>query len=51
MDYKEIVSVTGVGGLFHLVTTKSDGAIVRNISDKTTKFISARVHNVTPLIV
>lgn len=49
MDYKEIVSVTGIGGLFHLVTTKSDGAIVRNISDKTTKFISARLHNVTPL--
>lgn len=49
MDYKEIVSVTGIGGLFHLVTTKSDGAIVRNIADKTTKFISARLHNVTPL--
>lgn len=49
MDYKELVSVTGIGGLFHLVTTKSDGAIVRNISDKTTKFISARLHNVTPL--
>ena len=49
MDYKEIVSVTGIGGLFQLVTTKSDGAIVRNISDKTTKFISARLHNVTPL--
>jgi len=49
MTYKELVSVTGIGGLFHLVTTKSDGAIVRNISDKTTKFISARLHNVTPL--
>jgi hypothetical protein len=49
MDYKELVSVTGLGGLFHLLTTKSDGAIVRNISDKTTKFISARLHNVTPL--
>ena len=49
MDYKEIVSVTGIGGLFQLLTSKSDGAIVRNISDKTTKFISARLHNVTPL--
>lgn len=49
MEYKEIVSVTGLGGLFHLLTTKSDGAIVRNISDGTTKFISARSHNVTPL--
>ncbi len=49
MEYREIVAVTGIGGLFQLLTTKSDGAIVRNIADKTTKFISARVHNVTPL--
>jgi hypothetical protein len=49
MRYKEIVSVTGLGGLYQLLTTKSDGAIVRNITDKTTRFISARVHNVTPL--
>jgi len=32
-----------------LLTTKADGAVVRNIGDKTTKFISARQHNVTPL--
>ena len=49
MEYREIVSVTGLSGLFQLLTTKSDGAIVRNIGDKTTKFISARQHNVTPL--
>lgn len=49
MDYKDIVSVTGIGGLFHLLATKSDGAVVRNISDNSTKFISARMHNVTPL--
>ncbi|PQJ11708.1 hypothetical protein CJD36_007900 [Flavipsychrobacter stenotrophus] len=49
MQYKEIVSVTGLSGLYQLLTTKSDGAIVRNIGDKTTKFISARQHNVTPL--
>jgi hypothetical protein len=49
MEYREIVSVTGLSGLYQLLTTKSDGAIVRNIDDKTTKFISARQHNVTPL--
>jgi len=31
------------------LTTKSDGAIVRSVADKSTKFISARQHNVTPL--
>ncbi len=49
MEYREIVAVTGLGGLYQLITTKSDGAIVRNVADKTTKFISARQHNVTPL--
>ncbi len=49
MEYREIVAVTGLSGLYQLMTTKSDGAIVRSVSDKTTKFISARQHNVTPL--
>lgn len=49
MEYREIVSVTGLGGLFQLLATKSDGAIVRNLADQSTKFISARLHNVTPL--
>lgn len=49
MQYKEIVSVTGLGGLFHLLSTKSDGAIVRSLADNATKFIPSRLHNVTPL--
>lgn len=49
MKYKDIVSVTGLSGLYQLLTTKSDGAIVRSIGDKAIKFISARQHNVTPL--
>lgn len=49
MKYREIVAITGLGGLYQLLTTKSDGAIVRNVADKSTKFISARQHNVTPL--
>lgn len=49
MEYREIVSVTGMGGLYQLLSTKSDGAVVRNITDGTSKFISARIHNVTPL--
>ncbi len=49
MEYREIVAVTGLGGLYQLLSTKADGAIVRSVADKTTKFISARQHNVTPL--
>jgi len=49
MEYREIVAVTGLGGLFHLLSTKSDGAIVKSLTDKSTRFISARLHNVTPI--
>jgi hypothetical protein len=49
MEYREIVSVTGLGGLYQLLATKSDGAIVKDLADRSTKFISSRLHNVTPL--
>ncbi|RBL93270.1 DUF5606 family protein [Chitinophaga flava] len=49
MQYREIVAVTGLGGLFQLMASKQDGAIVRSLEDKSTKFVSSRVHNFTPL--
>ncbi len=49
MDYREIVAVTGMGGLYQLVTSKSDGAIVRALADGKTAFVSARKHSVTPI--
>lgn len=49
MQYREIVAVTGLGGLFHLLATKSDGAIVRALADDSTRFIPSRLHSVTPL--
>ncbi|TAN14489.1 MAG: hypothetical protein EPN37_11650 [Chitinophagaceae bacterium] len=49
MKYKEIVSVTGEAGLFQLISSKSDGAIVRSLDGKNTKFIPSRNHNFTPL--
>lgn len=49
MQYKEIVSITGLSGLYHLITNKGDGAIVRSLEDNTTKFVSSRNHNLTPL--
>ena len=44
-----MVSVTGLGGLYELVSSKSDGGIVRSLEDKTTKFVSNRVHNFSHL--
>lgn len=49
MQYREIVAVTGLGGLFQLLASKQDGAIVRSLDDKSTRFVSSRVHNFTPL--
>jgi hypothetical protein len=49
MDYNRIISVTGLGGLYELVTSKSDGAIVKSLEDKSTKFVSSRVHNFSHL--
>ena len=49
MEYNKIISVTGMAGLFELVTSKSDGAVVRSLEDKTTKFVSSRVHNFSHL--
>jgi len=49
MEYNKLISVTGLGGLFELLGSKSDGAIVRGLDDKVTKFVSSRVHNFSHL--
>jgi hypothetical protein len=49
MEYKRIVAVTGLPGLFEIVSSKSDGAIVRSLDDNSTKFISSRMHNLSHL--
>jgi len=49
MEYSKLVSVTGLGGLFELVASKTDGAIVRSLDDKSTRFVSSRIHNFSHL--
>jgi hypothetical protein len=49
MEYNKIVAVTGLPGLFELVSSKTDGAIVRSLEDNTSKFVSSRVHNFSHL--
>jgi hypothetical protein len=49
MEYEKIISVTGLPGLYELVSSKSDGAIVRSLDDKSTKFVSSRIHNFSHL--
>ena len=49
MEYSKLVSVTGLSGLFELVASKTDGAIVRSLDDKSTRFVSSRIHNFSHL--
>lgn len=49
MDYNKIVSVTGMPGLFEILSSKSDGAVLRSLDDNTTKFVSNRQHNFSHL--
>ena len=49
MEYNRIVAVTGLSGLFEVVSSKNDGALVRSLEDGATKFVSSRVHNLSHL--
>jgi hypothetical protein len=49
MEYSKLIAVTGLPGLFELVGSKTDGAIVKSLEDKTTKFVSSRIHNFSHL--
>ncbi|MDE3185394.1 MAG: DUF5606 domain-containing protein [Bacteroidota bacterium] len=49
MEYNKLVSVTGLPGLFELLSSKSDGAVVRSLEDNITKFVSSRQHNFSHL--
>jgi len=49
MEYNKIIAVTGLPGLHELLSSKADGAIVRALDDKTTRFVSSRIHNFSHL--
>jgi len=49
MEYNKIIAVTGMPGLYELRSSKSDGAIVRSLDDKSTRFVASRSHNFSHL--
>lgn len=49
MEYNKLISVTGMSGLFEMLSSKNDGAIVKSLEDNTTKFVSSRIHNFSHL--
>jgi hypothetical protein len=49
MEYSKLVAVTGLPGLYELINSKNDGAVVRSLEDNSTKFAASRVHNFSHL--
>ncbi len=49
MKYSSLMAVTGLPGLFELVNSRNDGAILRSLEDNKTQFVSNRVHNFSTL--
>lgn len=49
MEYSKMVSVSGLPGLFELISSKNDGALLRSVGDKSTRFVSSRKHQFSHL--
>lgn len=49
MTYSKLVAISGMSGLFELVSSRADGGVVKSLEDKTTKFVSNRQHNFSHL--
>ncbi len=49
MDYSKLVAVSGLPGLYELVSSKTDGAILRSLEDKSTQFAASRKHQFSQL--
>ncbi len=49
MNLKDIVSVSGLPGLYKLVTTRNNGLVVEDFDSGKSKFLSVRKYQFTPL--
>lgn len=49
MEYSKLIAVTGLSGLFELVSSKNDGAIVKSLETGATQFVSSRKHQFSHL--
>ena len=49
MEYSKLISVSGLPGLYELISSKGDGAVIRSLDDGSTKFAATRSHNFSHL--
>lgn len=49
MEFKDIVSISGLAGLHQLVSSKGNGIIVKSLEDGKSQFVSSRLQGVSSL--
>ena len=49
MDLENILSVTGMPGLYRLITTRSNGIVIEDLDTGKKSFVSMRKHQFTPV--
>lgn len=49
MEFKDVVAVSGMGGLFEMVAQRPDGMVIQPIGGSKKKFASNRIHTFSPL--
>ena len=49
MEYEKLVAVTGLPGLFEMINSRGDGAVLRSLDTGKTQFISGRIHHFSQL--
>jgi Domain of unknown function (DUF5606) len=49
MEYAKLIAVTGLPGLYELISTRNDGAVIRSLDDNKTQFVANRVHSFSQL--
>ncbi|HEX5112204.1 MAG TPA: DUF5606 domain-containing protein [Saprospiraceae bacterium] len=50
MKLDNIISVTGLPGLYKLMASRSNGLLIESLDTKKRQFVSARKHQFTPLV-
>ncbi len=49
MKLEKYIAVSGMSGLFKLVSTRNNGILIEDFDNNSTKFVSTRKHQFTPL--
>ncbi len=49
VEYRKLMAVTGMPGLYEVIGNKKDGAILRNLEEKALRFVSSRLNTFSHL--